>query len=77
MCFARCCDYVFVLCVAEKVVALYSYEAQNEDELNFEKDDIITIISHEEPSWWKGELNGKVGLFPSNYVEPVSSVQCK
>ncbi|KAK7791370.1 hypothetical protein R5R35_007909 [Gryllus longicercus] len=52
----------------EKVIALYPYCAQNEDELNFEKDDVITLLAKEEPSWWRGELNGVSGLFPSNYV---------
>ncbi|KAJ4434291.1 hypothetical protein ANN_22843 [Periplaneta americana] len=42
----------------EKVVALYSYAALNEDELSFEKDDIITLLAREETSWWRGELNG-------------------
>jgi hypothetical protein len=23
----------------------------------------------EDPGWWKGELNGKVGVFPDNFVE--------
>jgi len=22
-----------------------------------------------EDEWWEGELNGKVGMFPANYVE--------
>jgi hypothetical protein len=56
---------------AEKVVALYSYSALNEDELSFEKDDVITILAHEEASWWRGELKGVSGLFPSNYVAPI------
>ncbi|XP_066905736.1 intersectin-1 isoform X4 [Halyomorpha halys] len=54
----------------ERVVALYQYTAQNEDELSFEKGDIVTVLAKDEPSWWKGELNGAVGLFPSNYVAP-------
>ncbi|XP_046999743.1 intersectin-1 [Schistocerca americana] len=56
----------------EKVKALYPYSALNDDELSFEKDDIITVVAKEEPSWWRGELKGATGLFPSNYVEPVS-----
>jgi len=56
---------------SEKVVALYQYTAQNEDELSFEKDDVITLLAKEEEAWWRGELNGVSGLFPSNYVAPV------
>lgn len=55
----------------ERVIALYKYTALNSDELTFEKDDIIKVIAKEEPDWWKGELNGVVGLFPSNYVQPL------
>lgn len=56
---------------AERVIAQYQYVAQNEDELSFDKDDIIVVLSHDEPSWWRGELNGATGLFPSNYVTPL------
>jgi hypothetical protein len=55
----------------ERVIALYQYVAQNEDELSFDKDDIIVVVSKDEPSWWKGEMNGVTGLFPSNYVGPL------
>lgn len=57
--------------VTEKVIALYQYKALNEDELSFEKDDVITVVSKDEPAWWRGELNGQTGLFPSNYVAAV------
>lgn len=49
-------------------MALYPYQAQNEDELNFEKGDVITVLAKEEEAWWRGELNGVSGVFPSNYV---------
>ncbi|CRL03448.1 CLUMA_CG016510, isoform A [Clunio marinus] len=54
--------------VIDKVQAMYPYKAQNDDELNFEPDDIISVLSRDEPDWWRGELNGITGLFPSNYV---------
>lgn len=54
--------------LSDKVIALYPYKAQNDDELSFEKDDIISVVGREEPEWWRGELNGLSGLFPSNYV---------
>ncbi|KAI4469626.1 eh domain [Holotrichia oblita] len=57
--------------VIDKVVALYPYTAANPDELSFLKDDIISVTAREEQSWWRGELNGMLGLFPSNYVAPL------
>lgn len=54
----------------DKVIALYPYKAQNDDELSFDKDDIISVLGRDEPEWWRGELNGLTGLFPSNYVGP-------
>ncbi|XP_076164152.1 dynamin associated protein 160 isoform X2 [Ptiloglossa arizonensis] len=57
----------------ERVMALYPYQAQNEDELSFEKGDAITVLAKDEATWWKGELNGVSGVFPSNYVSPMSN----
>ncbi|GJQ83722.1 putative Eps15 homology domain protein [Trypoxylus dichotomus] len=57
--------------VIDKVIALYPYTAANPDELSFLKDDIISVTAREEQSWWRGELNGVSGLFPSNYVAPL------
>ncbi|XP_043521564.1 intersectin-1 isoform X12 [Frieseomelitta varia] len=57
----------------ERVMALYPYQAQNEDELSFEKGDVITVLAKDEAAWWKGELNGVSGVFPSNYVSPMSN----
>ncbi|KAJ8965768.1 hypothetical protein NQ314_003909 [Rhamnusium bicolor] len=62
--------------VIDKVVALYPYAAGNPDELTFAKDDIISVTAREEEAWWRGELNGVSGLFPSNYVTPLQQ-QCK
>ncbi|XP_032595566.1 intersectin-1 isoform X3 [Drosophila grimshawi] len=56
--------------ILDKVIALYPYKAQNDDELSFEKDDIISVLGRDEPEWWRGELSGLSGLFPSNYVGP-------
>ena len=32
------------------------------------------MTGKDEEAWWKGECNGKTGVFPSNYVEPA---KCK
>ncbi|RZC41355.1 EF-hand 4, SH3 9, Drf FH1 and/or Leu zip domain containing protein, partial [Asbolus verrucosus] len=57
--------------VIDKVIALFPYTAGNPDELSFAKDDIISVTAREEEAWWRGELNGVSGLFPSNYVTPL------
>jgi hypothetical protein len=62
--------------VIDKVIALFPYTAGNPDELSFTKDDIISVTAREEEAWWRGELNGVSGLFPSNYVTPLQQ-QCK
>ena len=51
---------------------MYSYAGQHEDELAFNVGDIIILISKEEEAWWKGELDGNQGVFPSNYVEELN-----
>ena len=56
------------------MLAIYSYTAAGEDELTFNKGSVITVLS-KESEWWKGELNGIVGVFPSNYVQPLSELQ--
>ncbi|XP_045103341.1 intersectin-1-like isoform X15 [Portunus trituberculatus] len=58
---------------AEQVEALYPYTAMNEDELTFEAGAIISVIDKEDAAWWKGTLEGAIGVFPSNYVQPYPS----
>ncbi|XP_071999804.1 CD2-associated protein isoform X3 [Engystomops pustulosus] len=50
--------------------ALYNYEATNDDELSFKEGDVIHLISKDtgDPGWWRGELNGKEGVFPDNFA---------
>ena len=52
--------------------ALYSYAGQHDDELAFNAGDVITLISKDEEAWWKGEIDGRQGVFPSNYVEEMN-----
>lgn len=52
----------------------YPYPAQEEDEITLEQGQPIEIISQQsnDEGWWQGKVGDKVGLFPSNYVEPVT-----
>ena len=55
-------------------MVLFPYTAQNEDELSLQEGQLITIITKdcEDKGWWKGEIDGKVGVFPDNFVKRVS-----
>ena len=47
---------------------LFLLAGEEDDELPFKKGDVITILSKDE-EWWQGELNGKTGSIPCNYVK--------
>ncbi|KAI8969740.1 hypothetical protein BDB01DRAFT_816199 [Pilobolus umbonatus] len=54
-----------------RVRALYDFQPTEQGELGFEKGDIIRVIESVYRDWWKGELRGKTGIFPVNYVEKI------
>ncbi|XP_065648095.1 intersectin-2 isoform X6 [Hydra vulgaris] len=56
----------------KQVLAVFSYTAQNEDELTFCKGSMINVLS-KDGEWWKGELDGQTGVFPYNYVQELQS----
>uniref|UniRef100_A0A673K9U6 Rac/Cdc42 guanine nucleotide exchange factor (GEF) 6 n=1 Tax=Sinocyclocheilus rhinocerous TaxID=307959 RepID=A0A673K9U6_9TELE len=53
------------------VKARFNFKQNNEDELSFNKGELIHVTRQEEGGWWEGTLNGKTGWFPSNYVREV------
>lgn len=46
----------------------FDYKAQHDDELTIAVGDIITHIRKEDGGWWEGQLKGRRGLFPDNFV---------
>ena len=65
----------------DEYVAIYSYEAEDEDELTFNEGDVIKVTEKDE-GWWTGVLNGQEGMFPENYVKPapkktIETTDCK
>ncbi|XP_063039904.1 intersectin-2b isoform X2 [Engraulis encrasicolus] len=52
-----------------QVIAMYDYTAANQDELSFSKSQLISVLDKSDPDWWRGEINGVTGLFPTNYVK--------
>ncbi|XP_022825224.1 sorbin and SH3 domain-containing protein 1 isoform X9 [Spodoptera litura] len=56
---------------AEKVIAkaLYTFNGQTARELSFRKGELIHVRRQIDNNWYEGELHGRIGLFPYNYVE--------
>ncbi|KAF5973590.1 cortactin [Fusarium coicis] len=50
-------------------VALYDYEAAEDNELSFPEDATITNLEFPDEDWWFGHYAGQAGLFPANYVQ--------
>ncbi|XP_045885464.1 abl interactor 1a isoform X4 [Micropterus dolomieu] len=55
----------------EKVVAIYDYSKDKDDELSFMEGAIIYVIKKNDDGWFEGVCNGVTGLFPGNYVESI------
>uniref|UniRef100_A0A8B9QPU8 Vav guanine nucleotide exchange factor 1 n=1 Tax=Apteryx owenii TaxID=8824 RepID=A0A8B9QPU8_APTOW len=55
----------------------YDFCARDRTELTLKEGDVIRILSKKGHSgWWKGEIYGRVGWFPANYVEEDYSEYC-
>ncbi|XP_058237017.1 proto-oncogene vav-like isoform X2 [Hemibagrus wyckioides] len=55
----------------------YDFSARDRTELSLREGDTVKIISKKAHNgWWKGEVYGRVGLFPANYVEEEHSDYC-
>uniref|UniRef100_G3TL22 Mitogen-activated protein kinase kinase kinase n=1 Tax=Loxodonta africana TaxID=9785 RepID=G3TL22_LOXAF len=57
--------------------AVFEYEAAG-DELTLRLGDVVEVLSKDsqvsgDEGWWTGQLNQRVGIFPSNYVTPRSA----
>jgi len=66
-------------CMAENVldimVALYTFKAQNDTELSFDKNERLEIIDRppSDPDWYKARnTSGQIGLVPKNYLIELS-----
>ena len=57
----------------------YSYEAQEDNEMDLVEGELIEQIEQLDEGWWSGVgANGtKQGLFPANYVEIVEAEEVR
>mmetsp|Transcript_7649 Transcript_7649/g.8405 ORF Transcript_7649/g.8405 Transcript_7649/m.8405 type:complete len:1044 (+) Transcript_7649:102-3233(+) len=49
--------------------ALYDYQGSTAEELSFGVGDVIIVHQKDPGGWWEGELNGKRGWVPANYLQ--------
>ncbi|CAO3609160.1 unnamed protein product [Cunninghamella echinulata] len=51
--------------------ALYTFNGEQEGDLSFNENDIITIVqkSDSQDDWWTGKIGSRQGVFPANYVQ--------
>ncbi|KAM4698981.1 SH3 domain-containing protein 21 isoform 2-T2 [Discoglossus pictus] len=49
---------------------MFDYVPTAPDELSLKKGDVVSILTKdtEDEGWWRGEINGKMGIFPDNFV---------
>lgn len=57
----------------EFVEAIYKFEPQQDGDLAISAGDKIEVLEKPSSEWYKGRCNGKVGMFPANYVKPAFS----
>ncbi|NXO86147.1 NCF2 factor, partial [Sitta europaea] len=51
------------------VVAQYSYEATQPEDLEFQAGDMILVLSKVNEDWFEGKCKGRTGIFPSAFVQ--------
>lgn len=57
----------------EFVEAIYRFDPQQEGDLQLNPGDKIEVLDKPSPEWFRGRCNGRVGMFPANYVKPAFS----
>jgi len=51
-----------------KAKGLFDFAGEEDGELTFHTNDVLTILE-QNGEWWEAELNGKKGQIPANYVQ--------
>ncbi|XP_029934958.1 cytoplasmic protein NCK1 isoform X2 [Myripristis murdjan] len=62
--------------VLHTVQALYPFSSSSDEELNFERGEVMEVVEKPEndPEWWKcRKADGQLGLVPKNYVTVLDS----
>uniref|UniRef100_A0A182PR82 SH3 domain-containing protein n=1 Tax=Anopheles epiroticus TaxID=199890 RepID=A0A182PR82_9DIPT len=54
-----------------KVRAMYNFQAQAPEDLTIMENDLVAVLYQITPEWLYGEIDGRKGQFPANYIEYV------
>ncbi|KAJ6253784.1 jak pathway signal transduction adaptor molecule [Anaeramoeba flamelloides] len=57
------------------VRALMDYNADDESELSFKKDQLFFVITKDEDGWWEGKIDEKIGLFQGWMVQELKNIK--
>lgn len=52
--------------------ALFDFEAESPAELELKEGEMVTLLKQIDSNWFEGEINGRTGVFPTNYVEVIN-----
>ncbi len=58
-------------CVPRSLQAIHAFHGELPCDLSFDAGAVIIILTRtsSQNDWWEGRLQGRVGIFPSNYVK--------
>ncbi|XP_062618724.1 dynamin-binding protein-like, partial [Saccostrea cucullata] len=54
--------------VSPYAMTLYRFEGQSDNELSFDANEIVYLVQHVDDQWTEGEIDGRIGLFPTCFV---------
>jgi len=57
--------------MAQVLIAIYDFDAEETDELSFKRKDRLYILERHEDGWWKAQLlpDGAIGFIPMQFVQ--------
>lgn len=61
---------------AGRYVVLYSYQAQDENDLSVERGQCVTVLNSDDPDWyWVARYDQCEGFVPSGFIYPLDAIQ--
>ncbi|KAF8385624.1 mlk-1 [Pristionchus pacificus] len=55
----------------------YDYKARQHDELDLRRGSVVKVVKDAETGWYQGLVDGKVGVFPKNYIRAIGRCNFK